>query len=71
VADAVDVRVPISEGQDQEPVISFEVPLNASEGGWAVLRVSDPTQQADGRADAQYRSFGRALAYTSPFFLQR
>ncbi|HEX9891433.1 MAG TPA: hypothetical protein VGB28_05170, partial [Actinomycetota bacterium] len=70
VAQAVDVRVPINEGPDQEPVISFEVPIDAADGDWTVLRISDPNQPPDGRADDQYRSFGRAIAYTSPFFLQ-
>jgi hypothetical protein len=64
------VRVPVSEGPSAEPVISFDVPINLSDGGWVVLRVSDPAGPPDGRADATWRSFGNAVAYTSPFFLQ-
>lgn len=70
VADAIDVRIPVNEGDDVEPVIGFTVPLDRADGDWAVLRISDPSQNADGRADALYRSFGKAIAYTSPFFLQ-
>ena len=70
VAHVQDVRVPISEGDAAEPVISFEVPINAADGRWVVLRVSDPSQPADARADATWRGFGNAVAYASPFFLQ-
>jgi hypothetical protein len=65
-----EVRVPVSEGDAAEPVISFEAPVNVADGGWVVLRVSDPTRAADGRADSTWKSFGNAVAYTSPFFLQ-
>jgi hypothetical protein len=70
VSHVQDVRVPVSEGAGAEPVISFEVPVNVADGSWVVLRVSDPARTADGRADATWRSFGNAVAYTSPFFLQ-
>lgn len=70
VAHAQEVRVPVSEGDGAEPVISFDVPIDAADGGWIALRVSDPSGPADGRADATWRSFGYGIAYPSPFFLQ-
>ncbi|MGH2711806.1 MAG: twin-arginine translocation signal domain-containing protein [Actinomycetota bacterium] len=70
VAHVENVVVPVSEGAGAEPVISFDLPLSAADGGWVVLRVSDPTRNPDGRADATWRTFGHAIAYTSPFFFQ-
>ena len=65
VAAAVDVRLP----DPTEPVISFEVGLDPAEGDWVVLRVSDPSEPADPRATGEYAGLGRAIAYTSPFWL--
>jgi hypothetical protein len=62
-----DVRLP---GPD-EPVIAFEVDLDPAEGDWVVLRVSDPSEPADPRATGEYARLGRAIAYTSPFWLER
>ena len=70
VAYVEEVRVPVSEGAGVEPVISFDLPINAADGDWVVLRVSDPAVTADGRADTTWRGFGNAIAYASPFFLQ-
>lgn len=70
VAHVEDVRVPVSEGDGAEPVISFEAPINAADGGWVVLRISDPSRPADGRANATWKSFGHGVAYASPFYLQ-
>ncbi|MGH2690910.1 MAG: twin-arginine translocation signal domain-containing protein [Actinomycetota bacterium] len=70
VSHAQDVRVPVSEGAGAEPVISFEAAVNVADGDWVVLRVSDPARVADGRADSTWKTFGDAVAYTSPFFLQ-
>jgi TAT (twin-arginine translocation) pathway-exported protein len=67
VSHVQEVRVP--HGED-EPVISFDAPIDVADGDWVVLRISDPAEAADSRADATWKSFGRALAYTSPFFLQ-
>lgn len=63
------VTVPVSEGDAAEPVIAFDAEVDAADGGWVVLRVSDPAITADDRADALWTTFGNALAYTSPFFL--
>ena len=65
VVHAADVVVP----RDDEPVIEFSVPLDVADGAWVFLRVTDPAEAADGRADATYSSFGNAVAYASPFFL--
>ncbi len=55
---------------DSEPLISFTVPINIDDGTWVVLRISDPSEPADGRADATWAPFGNAVAYTSPWYLQ-
>jgi hypothetical protein len=50
-------------------LLRFEVPINVEDGRWAVLRFTDPAEAADKRAPASYQTFGNALAYTSPFYL--
>jgi hypothetical protein len=70
VSHVEEVRVPVSEGPDPEPVIAFEAPVDVADGDWVVLRISDPSAAADGRANAAWAGFGNALAYTSPFYLQ-
>ena len=62
---AVDVRVP---GPD-EPVVAFDVELDPAEGAWVVLRVTDPAGPADPRATGEWGGLGRAVAYSSPFWL--
>ncbi len=64
---AQDVRVPTA----SEPVIKVWVDnVDLADGGWVVLRVTDPSQGADGRADSTFAQFGNAVAYASPWFLQ-
>lgn len=70
VSHVEEVRVPVSEGPDPEPVIAFEAPVDVADGDWVVLRISDPSAAPDGRANAAWAGFGNALAYTSPFYLQ-
>jgi hypothetical protein len=53
-----------------DPVIAFEVDLDPAEGSWVVLRLSDPSQPADPRAPLEYARLGRAIAYSSPFWLE-
>ena len=66
IAAAFEVRVP----RDDEPHLSLTVPMvDAADGAWLVLRVSDPAVPADPRATGEYAQFGRAVAYASPFFL--
>jgi hypothetical protein len=65
----VAANVPVVVPTDAEPVITFTVPLNLADGNWVVLRVTDPSQPADGRADAQWAAYGNAVAYSSPWFL--
>jgi hypothetical protein len=59
------VRVP----RPNQPVISLDVPVSASDGEWVVLRVCDPAAKADGRAPSSYAGAGNAIAYAAPFFL--
>jgi hypothetical protein len=54
---------------DDEPVIRFAAPIDAAEGGWVVLRVSDPEVAADDRAPGEWAGLGAGIAYASPFFL--
>ena len=49
--------------------ISFDVPIDAEDGRWIVLRLTDPAGEPDDRAPEDYRGFGNALAYASPFYL--
>jgi hypothetical protein len=66
LAAALDVCLP----SPDDPVIVFEVDLHPADGDWVVLRVSDPSQPADPRATGEYARLGRAIAYTSPIWLQ-
>lgn len=66
LAATLDVRVP----RPDQPVIDLEVDLDPDEGGWVVLRISDPSQPADSRATGPYAQLGRGIAYTSPFWLE-
>jgi hypothetical protein len=67
LAAALDVGLP---GPD-EPVTSLELDLDPADGDWVVLRVTDPGEPADPRAVGEWARLGRALAYTSPFWLDR
>lgn len=51
-------------------LISFEAPIDVEDGRWVVLRLTDPTQPADGRAPSEYASSGTGIAYAAPFFLE-
>jgi hypothetical protein len=66
LAACVDVRVP---GPD-EPLVAFEVDLDPTAGSWVVLRVTDPAGTADRPAVGEWARLGRALAYSSPFWLR-
>ena len=66
VAAVAAVTVP----RPDEPVASFAVDLDAADGLWVVLRVSDPAVPADPRAPGRWASFGEAVAYASPFWLE-
>ena len=58
------IRVPAS-GQ----LVSFDAPVDAADGEWVVLRLTDPREKADGRAPSAYAASGSAIAYAAPFFL--
>ena len=51
------------------PVLSLTFPVSADDGGWLVVRLTDPEAEADSRATGEYASVGGAVAYTAPFFL--
>jgi hypothetical protein len=63
-----DVREFFVPGPD-DPVFSFTTNVDAADGRWVVLRITDPSATPDGRADATYAPFGNAVAYASPFYL--
>jgi hypothetical protein len=65
LAAAEDVKVPAAD----EPVVAFETRLDPAEGAWVVLRVSDPAEPPDPRATGPWATLGRAVAYSSPFWL--
>lgn len=45
------------------------VDLDVEDAPYVVLRVSDPSQPADGRAFGPLRTVGKGIAYASPFYL--
>jgi hypothetical protein len=51
------IRVPAS-GQ----LVTFEAPVDAADGEWVVLRLTDPRQKPDGRAPSAYTASGSAIA---------
>jgi hypothetical protein len=68
VVDNVEISIPdIDHGTG---IIEFTTDIDIANGNWVVLRVSDPSEPADGRATGEWAAFGNAIAYTSPFFLQ-
>ena len=62
---ARDVTLPSS----STPVIHLTVNVDIEDGKWVLLRVTDPSVAAEERTPAEFKSFGRAVAYASPFFL--
>jgi hypothetical protein len=66
LAAAADVKVPAPE----EPVVAFEARLDPAEGAWVVVRVTDPAEPPDPRATGEWATLGRAVAYSSPFWLR-
>lgn len=66
LAAVVDVVVP----RPDEPVASFVVDLDADDGTWVVLRLSDPAVPSDPRAPHPWAALGEAVAYASPFWLE-
>ena len=59
-------RVRVPEGEN---LLSFEAPVDAADGSWVVLRLTDPAAKPDGRASSAYSASGSAIAYAAPFFL--
>ena len=46
------------------------VPIDAADGAWVLLRLTDPMCAADVRAPSSYATSGAAIAYAAPFFLR-
>jgi len=65
VAESVEVRVP----RPDQPLLAFDIGVDAADGSWVVLRVTDPAEPGDARARGEFRAAGDAVAYTSPFYL--
>lgn len=66
---AVQENIAFTVPADADPPVAFTRPVEAADGDWVVLRVSDPNDAADDRATGAWASYGKAIAYTSPFFL--
>jgi hypothetical protein len=49
--------------------VSFPVELNADDGDWVVVRVSDPVTDAAPGTPPDYAALGSSLAYASPIWL--
>jgi Protein of unknown function (DUF3604) len=54
-----------------EPVAALELDLDPADGAWVVVRVTDPAEPPDARATGDWARQGRAIAYASPFWLER
>ena len=66
---SVQANVPITVPGPDDPAVSFTLDIDRADGDWVVLRISDPDDAADERAVGDWVSYGRGLAYGSPFFL--
>jgi len=66
-AAALEVALPGPGG----PLVSLELDLDPADGDWVVLRVTDPAEPPDPRATGDWAGQGRAIAYASPFWLDR
>ncbi len=66
-AAALEVALPGPTG----PLVSLELDLDPADGDWVVLRVTDPAEPPDPRATGDWAGQGRAIAYASPFWLDR
>ncbi|HZB60297.1 MAG TPA: CehA/McbA family metallohydrolase [Actinomycetota bacterium] len=66
-AAALEVALPGPTG----PLVSLELDLDPADGAWVVLRVTDPAEPPDPRATGDWAGQGRAIAYASPFWLDR
>lgn len=66
---SIQATVPFIAPGPEDPPIEFSLPIDAADGDWVVLRITDPNDAPDGRATGDWAAAGRALAYASPFFL--
>lgn len=65
IAAAFPVQVPA----DDAAPLGFQVDVNAGDGSWVMLRVTDPSRTPDAHLPADVAAFGGAVAYSSPWFL--
>lgn len=55
---------------EEDELITVELEVDRADGDWLFVRLTDPDQGADGRAaGTDYTGLGKAIAYTSPFYL--
>lgn len=52
-----------------DPLVTVSHDIALADGGWIVLRVTDPAAPSDARAAGSYAEAGRAVVYASPFYL--
>jgi hypothetical protein len=65
VAAAFKVFVPA----DDAAPLSFQIDVDADDGAWVLLRVTDPAREPDAHLPSEVASLGGAVAYSSPWFL--
>ena len=65
LAAAEEVRIPAA----GEAPVCFAVDVDANDGEWLVVRVTDPEAAADAGTPPAYAGLGRSLAYASPIWL--
>ncbi len=62
-------NVPFHVPSPDEAPFSFTAPIDAVNGRWVLLRITDPAAPPDGRATGTYAHVGNAIAYAAPFYL--
>jgi hypothetical protein len=68
---ALAATLEVALGGPGDPVTAFELDLDPADGDWVVVRVTDPAEPPDPRATGELARLGRAIAYASPFWLER
>jgi Protein of unknown function (DUF3604) len=68
---ALAATLEVALGGPGDPVAAIELDLDPADGDWVVVRVSDPAEPPDPRATGEWSRLGRAIAYASPFWLDR
>jgi hypothetical protein len=68
---ALAATLEVALGGPGDPVAALELDLDPADGDWVVVRVTDPAEPPDPRATGEWARLGRAIAYASPFWLER